>query len=261
VFSNGILFLAAVASVLIVAFKGNISALIPLYAVGVFTGFTLSQAGMVQHHRRRKEPRWQLSMVVNAVGAVTTGVVALVVVVSKFTEGAYLPAFVIAFLVWLFRSINTHYRSLATTLKVTPAEARAVSVNHTVVVLVGSVHRGVIEALAYARSLRPERLIALHIASSDEEQERMLHSWSEFGFEDALEIVYSPYRELTGPVLRYIDQLERNHEHETVTVVIPEFVVHKWWEHLLHNQSALLLKARLLFRKGTVVTSIPYHHH
>jgi len=261
VFSNGILFLATVAAVLIIVFKGNISALIPLYAVGVFTGFTLSQAGMVQHHRRVREPRWQLSMAVNAVGALTTGIVALVVVVSKFTEGAYLPAFVIAVLVWLFRSINKHYRSLAQTLRVTPAEAGAISVNHTVVVLVGSVHRGVLAALAYARSLRPEHLVALHVASSEEEQEKIQASWRHFGLEDDLEIVFSPYRELTGPVLRYVDQLERRHENETVTVVIPEFVVHRWWEHLLHNQSALVLKARLLFRKGTVVTSIPYHHH
>ena len=261
VFSNGILFLAVVASILIVAFKGNISALIPLYAVGVFTGFTLSQAGMVQHHRRLKEPRWRASLVVNAVGACTTGVVALVVVVSKFTEGAYLPAFVIAFLVWLFRSINKHYSSLAKNLAVTPAEVRAISVNHTVVVLVGSVHRGVLEALAYARSLRPEHLIALHVATNEEEQEKIEQRWRDFGLEDTLEIVFSPYRELTGPVLRYIDQLDRQWENDTITVIIPEFVVHRWWEHLLHNQSALVLKARLLFRKGTVVTSIPYHHH
>lgn len=261
VFSNGILFLAVVAGVLIIAFKGNISALIPLYAVGVFTGFTLSQAGMVQHHRALKEPRWQLSAAINAIGAVTTGVVAMVVVVSKFTEGAYLPAFVIAALVLLFRSINKHYSSLATTLRVTPAEAQAISVNHTVIVLVGSVHRGVLQALAYARSLRPEQLIALHVASNEEEQHKIEQTWAEFGLEDPLEIVFSPYRELTGPVLRYIDQLDGRFDNDTITVVIPEFVVKRWWEHLLHNQSALLLKARLLFRKGTVVTSIPYHTH
>ena len=261
VYSNGILFLAVVAGVLIVAFKGNISALIPLYAVGVFTGFTLSQAGMVQHHRALREPRWQLSAAINAIGAVTTGTVALVVVVSKFTEGAYLPAFVIAFLVWLFRAIRKHYHRLGATLRVAPSEATAISVNHTVVVLVGSVHRGVLQALAYARSLRPERLVALHVASNEEEQERMEERWREFGLEDPLEIVFSPYRELTGPVLRYIDQLDSRHDNDIITVIIPEFVVHRWWEHLLHNQSALVLKGRLLFRKNTVVTSIPYHTH
>ena len=259
VFSNGIVFLAVMAGILIVVFKGNISALIPLYAVGVFTGFTLSQAGMVRHHLRLREPRWQTSLVINAVGAFTTGVVALVVVVSKFTEGAYLPAIVITLLVLLFRSISKHYRHLATALRVTPDEVRAISVNHTVIVLVGSVHRGVLEALAYARSLRPEHLVALHVVSSEEEQQRIEKLWADYGFEDPLEILFSPYRELSGPILRYIDQIDARWDNDTITVVIPEFVVHKWWEHLLHNQSALFLKARLLFRKGTVVTSIPYH--
>ena len=259
VFSNGIVFLAVMAGILIVVFKGNISALIPLYAVGVFTGFTLSQAGMVRHHLRLREPRWQTSLVINAVGAFTTGVVALVVVVSKFTEGAYLPAIVITLLVLLFRSISKHYRLLATALRVTPDEVHAISVNHTVIVLVGSVHRGVLQALAYARSLRPEHLVALHVVSNEEEQQRIEKLWADYGFEDPLEILFSPYRELSGPILRYIDQIDARWDNETITVVIPEFVVHKWWEHLLHNQSALFLKARLLFRKGTVVTSIPYH--
>ncbi|MEZ5265606.1 MAG: APC family permease [Acidimicrobiales bacterium] len=261
-YSNGILFLAVVASLLIVVFKGNISALIPLYAVGVFTGFTLSQAGMVQHHRRLREPRWRLSAAINATGALTTGIVALVVVVSKFTEGAYLPAFVIAALVWLFRSIHRHYQRLGETLRITPAEAEAISVDHTIIVLVGSVHRGVLYALAYARSLRPERLIALHVAADDEDRQRIEQRWAEFGLQEPLETVLSPYRELTGAVLRYIDGLDPRHDgSHVITVMIPEFVVHRWWEHLLHNQSALVLKGRLLFRKHTVVTSIPFHVH
>ncbi len=259
VFSNGIVFLAMMAGLLIVAFKGNISALIPLYAIGVFTGFTLSQAGMVRHHLRLREGRWRASLAINAIGAVTTGIVALVVVVSKFTEGAYLPAIVITGLVLLFRGINKHYRSLADDLRITPEEVKAISVNHTVIVLVGSVHRGVLQALSYARSLRPEHLIALHVVSNEEEQERIERQWASFGIEDPLEVLYSPYRELSGPVLRYIDQIDARWENDTVTVVIPEFVVRRWWEHLLHNQTALFLKARLLFRKGTVVTSIPYH--
>ncbi len=259
VFSNGIVFLAMMAGLLIVAFKGNISALIPLYAIGVFTGFTLSQAGMVRHHLRLREGRWRASLAINAIGAVTTGIVALVVVVSKFTEGAYLPAFVITAMVVLFRGINKHYTRLSSALRVSPNEVHAISVNHTVIVLVGSVHRGVLQAMAYARSLRPEHLIALHVVSSEEEQEHIQKVWAEYGFDDALEILYSPYRELSGPVLRYIDQIDARSVNETITVVIPEFVVQRWWEHLLHNQTALFLKARLLFRKGTVVTSIPYH--
>lgn len=259
VFSNGILFLAVVASLLIVVFKGNISALIPLYAVGVFTGFTLSQLGMVNHHRRLKEPGWRSSLAINLVGGITTGIVALVVVVSKFTEGAYLPAFVIGLFVLLFRSIHKHYRHLTTTLSIEPADIKAISVNHTVIVLVGSVHPGVLRALAYARSLRPGHLVALHVVSNEEEQNQIQQRWADYRLDVPLEILFSPYRELTRPILQYVDDLDARWDNDMVTVVIPEFVVHRWWEHLLHNQSALLLKGRLLYREGTVVTSVPYH--
>ncbi|MFN0089243.1 MAG: APC family permease [Acidimicrobiales bacterium] len=259
VFSNGILFLAAVASLLIVAFKGSINALIPLYAVGVFTGFTLSQAGMVVHHLRLKEPRWRSSLAVNALGAAATGVVALVVVVSKFTEGAFIPAIVIPLLVLLFKGINRHYRRTAAALALTPDRVRPLSVNHTVVVLVGGVHQGVLAALAYARSLSPRHLVAVHVASTEEGRARIEQQWAEFAIDVPLEILHSPYRDLTPPVLRYIDELDDRWGNDIVTVVIPEFVVRRWWEQLLHNQSALALKGRLLFRPNTVVTSIPYH--
>ncbi|MEZ5236877.1 MAG: hypothetical protein R2749_29910 [Acidimicrobiales bacterium] len=165
-------------------------------------------------------------------------------------------------MVWLFRSIHRHYQRLGETLRITPAEAEAISVDHTIIVLVGSVHRGVLYALAYARSLRPERLIALHVAADDEDRQRIEQRWAEFGLQEPLETVLSPYRELTGAVLRYIDGLDPRHDgSHVITVMIPEFVVHRWWEHLLHNQSALVLKGRLLFRKHTVVTSIPFHVH
>jgi hypothetical protein len=131
--------------------------------------------------------------------------------------------------------------------------------NHTVVVLVGNVHRGVLEALAYAKSLAPNRLIAMTIVSDEEEQVRIETAWSDRGIDIPLEIVHSPYRELVRPVLRFIDELDARYENDIITVVVPEFVVSSWWGHLLHNQSALVLKTRLLFRKGTVVTSVPYH--
>jgi len=131
--------------------------------------------------------------------------------------------------------------------------------NHTVVVLVGSVHRGVLEALAYARSLQPNRLLAVTVVSDEEEQERIEREWSERKIDVPLEIVHSPYRELSRPVLRFIDELDARYDNDIITVVVPEFVVGSWWGQLLHNQSALLLKGRLLFRKGTVVTSVPYH--
>ena len=131
--------------------------------------------------------------------------------------------------------------------------------NHTVVVLVGNLHRGVLEALAYARSLAPNRLLAVTVVSDDEERERIEDAWSERRIEIPLEIVYSPYRELSRPILRFIDELDARYDNDIITVVIPEVVVSSWWSHLLHNQSALFLKGRLLYRKGTVVTSVPYH--
>ncbi|MET0460260.1 MAG: APC family permease, partial [Ilumatobacteraceae bacterium] len=166
VYSNGIIFLAVTAGILIIVFKGNISALIPLYAFGVFTGFTLSQAGMIIHHRRFREGRWRVSLVINAVGCVATGIVALVVVVSKFTEGAWVPAVVIPFLVLLFKGINRHYSRLGEQLRMEPEDVpRAEPTRHTMVVLVGSIHQGVVSALRYAASLRPDYLVAVHVAS------------------------------------------------------------------------------------------------
>jgi hypothetical protein len=131
--------------------------------------------------------------------------------------------------------------------------------NHTVVVLVGGVHRGVLDALAYAKSLAPNHLLAMTIVSDEDEQERIEHAWLEQEIDIPLEIVHSPYRELARPVMRFIDTLDERWDNDILTIVIPEFVVTSWWGHLLHNQSALFLKGRLLFRKGTVVTSVPYH--
>ncbi len=258
VFSNGVLVLAVTASALIVGFGGKTNALIPLYAVGVFTSFTLSQAGMVVHHRKEKEQGWKRNMVLNGVGSFATLVVLLIVAITKFSSGAWVPIVIIPFIIMIFRVIHKHYKSVSLSLAV-GTDYKTRPVNHTVVVLVGKVHRGVLEALAYARSLNPNRLIAVCVVSDDEEEAALVESWRVFDIEIPLELVYSPYRELTGPVLAFIDELDAQRDNDTITVVIPEFVVDSWWAHLLHNQSALVLKARLLFRKGTVVTSVPYH--
>ncbi len=259
VFSNGILALSVTAALLLVAFGGLTTHLIPLYAVGVFTSFTLSQGGMVLHHMREREPRWQLGAVVNALGSMATFIVLIIVVVSKFTQGAWVPVALIPIIVVLLKAISRHYTRLGDALKIEPSERKAININNTVIVLVGNLHKGVLPALAYAESLRPRNLVALHVASDEEEQERMQAQWSDFGLEVPLEILYSPYRDLNRSVLRYIDEIATLRPTDIVTVVIPEFVVTHWWEHLLHNQSALLLKGRLLFRRNTVVTSIPYH--
>jgi hypothetical protein len=260
VFSNGVVFLAGAAAVLIVAFGGLTNALIPLYAVGVFTAFTLSQAGMVVHHRRLREAGWRRNMIINGVGAVATFIVLLIVAGTKFTSGAWLPIVVVPLIIALFSGIHRHYQRISRVLEVTPEQARHEHINHTVVVLVGrNIHRGVLKALDYARSLRPQHLVAVYVSFEEDDREDLEQQWRAFDIDIPLEIVYSPYRELIAPVERYIDELDDRWDNDTITVVIPEFVVGKWYEHILHNQSALFLKGKLLFREGTVVTSVPYH--
>jgi amino acid transporter len=260
VFSNGILVLSGLAALLIIAFGGITNALIPLYAVGVFTSFTLSQTGMVVHHLRLREPAWRRNLVINAVGAVATGIVTLIVAITKFTGGAWVPIIVIPAIVLLFRGIHRHYQRVRKQLTI-PPDYKPPRMNHTVVVLVGGLHRGVLDAIAYAKSLNPNRVVAVTVVSDEEEQERIERVWAERDIDVPLEIVYDPYREVTRPILRYVDEIDARWDNDIVTVLIPEFVVDHWWGHLLHNQTALLLKGRLLFRKGTVVTSLPYHLH
>jgi len=258
VFSNGIFLLAGFAGVLVIAFGGQTTALIPLYAAGVFTGFTLSQAGMVMRHRRRRDKGYQFSIFINGLGAVTTGIVLVVIVTSKFTDGAWIPAVVIPALVMLFKAIKRHYTRVEAALKVA-TDYHAPRHTHTVVVLVGQVHRATLAALAYARSLAPDRLVAMSVVSDAEEAESIQRQWAEFSLDIPLEIRLSPYRDLSGSVIEFIDEMDQAYENDIVTVILPEFVLTRWWEQLLHNQSALILKARLLFRRNTVVVSVPYH--
>jgi amino acid transporter len=258
VFSNGIIVLAAAAALLIVAFGGKTDRLIPLYAVGVFTSFTLSQAGMVRHHRKEQERGWKRNIGINGVGSAATALVLVIVATTKFSEGAWVPLVIIPLIVMVFKAIHKHYSTVAEALRV-PVDFKPRRMNHTVVVLVGSPHRGVLEALAYAKSLAPNHLAAVTVVSDDDERDRIEGQWNERGIDVPLEVVYSPYRELSRPILRFIDELDNRYDNDVITVVIPEFVVRHWWGHLLHNQSALFLKGRLLYRKGTVVTSVPYH--
>jgi amino acid transporter len=258
VFSNGVLILAVGSAVLLVAFGGVTNALIPLYAAGVFTSFTLSQSGMLRRLLRLRQPGWRVRSAISLVGAATTGLVLVIVVVSKFTSGAWIPVVLIPLVVMLFKGIHRHYERLSRELHA-PLDLRPRRLNHTVVVLVGGIHKGVLQALAYARSLNPNHLLAVNVVSSEEEQERMEREWAEYRIDVPLEILYSPYRELAAPIQRFLDDLDARWDNDIITVVVPEFVVSHWWEHVLHNQSALFLKGRLLFRRNTVVTSIPYH--
>jgi amino acid transporter len=260
VFSNGIAMLAGAAALLLVAFGGLTNALIPLYAVGVFTSFTLSQTGMVRHHLRVRQPHWKRGVVVNSAGAVATLVVLLVVGVTKFTSGAWVPIVVIPGIVLLFKGIKRHYTSVNESLQVPPGYKPPIR-RLTVVVLAEQVDAGVLDALAYGTSIAPDHFVAATVVADDDRAQRMEKDWSEFGIRVPLEILRSARGEFTASVLSYIDDVQRRWPNAIVNVIIPELYVEHWWQHLLHNQSALVLKGRLLFRhhRGVVVTSIPYH--
>jgi hypothetical protein len=259
VFSNGVLFLAIIASALIVAFNGDISKLIPLYAFGVFTGFTLSQTGMVRHHLTHREGNWRVGMAINAVGAITTFMIAVIVVVSKFTEGAWIPAVLIPLTVWMFRSIGHHYDKGRAAVAVEPGYWPRRE-THTMVVLVGGINKGVLHGIQYARSLNPDRIMAVTVATDDEDRRRIEQQWLDHKVPIELHTVYSPYRELTRPVMEFLDELDEQHEDDIITVVIPEFVT-GWSSQWLHNGSAFALKAKLLHRPHTAVVSVPVHMH
>lgn len=257
VFSNGVLFLAMIASALIVVFNGDISKLIPLYAFGVFTGFTLSQTGMVRHHLQHREGRWRVGVTINAIGAVTTGMIALIVVVSKFDEGAWIPAVLIPVMVVIFRSIGRHYARTRAAVAA-PVGYRVPRETHTMVVLVGGVNKGVLRGIQYAKSLNPDRILAVTVARDDTDRELLANQWFDHAIPIELHTVYSPYRELTRPVLEFLDEIEARHPDGMVTVVIPEFVT-SWTTQWLHNGSAFALKAKLLYRPHTAVVSVPVH--
>jgi amino acid transporter len=256
VFSNGIIALAAVAGLLIVAFSGDTSKLIPLYAVGVFCGFTLSQMGMVRHHQTLREPTWKRGVAVNTIGAIATFIVLIVVVVSKFAIGAWIPVVLIPIIVIAFRRIKRHYNDVRKALKVEPGD-HIPRHSHTVVILVGSVNLGVLKAVAYARSMRPDRLVAISVVTSAEEETALVDAWEKFELPVELRTIFSAYRDLTGPVMQLIDELDDERPDDVVTVVIPEFVVEHWWDQALHNQSALIIKNKLRQRPNTAILSVP----
>jgi amino acid transporter len=260
VFSNGVIFLAGAAGLLIVIFGGVTSALIPLYAIGVFTSFTLSQTGMVVHHLREKEQGWRFGAVVNGVGAVSTLLVTLIVGITKFAIGAWVPIVVVPLIILLFKAIKRHYVAVGQALVIEPGDVPPPPRRHTFVVLVGRVHKGVVEAIGYAASLRPDHIVAIHISDDKEDHERIQDEWDRYGFDIPLEILDSPYRELVAPVERHLDELDRRWGADRTTVLIPEFVVGvRSVSNILHGQSGLGLKLALLDRPDTIVASVPFH--
>ena len=259
VFSNGVLFLAGVAALLVVAFNGDISKLIPLYAFGVFTGFTLSQSGMVRHHLKHREGNWRVGMTINAIGATTTGLIAVIVVVSKFTEGAWIPAILIPIAVTTFKSVGRHYEKSRAAVHVEPGYWPRRE-THTMIVLVGSINKGVLHGIQYARSLNPDRLMAVTVVADEEERVRVEQQWREFNVPIELYVEHDPMRELSRPIMKFIDELDDRYSDDIITVVIPELVT-SWSTQWLHNGSAFTLKAKLLHRPHTAVVSVPIHMH
>ena len=258
VFSNGILVLSGFAVLLIVVFGGDTHALLPLYAVGVFMSFTLSQTGMVRRWLRLREAGWQWRVWVNGLGAVVTGVVLLTLAVTKFAEGAWIVVLVIPILVAIFLLMHRHYDEVAVELSLEGFEPPP-EFQHTVLVLVGDVHRGVVRAVQYARTLAPTAVVrAVFVETDPARTARVEEKWSAWGFGVPLVVLTSPYRSLLRPLLDYIDHIHARGEDQMVTIVLPEFLPRRWWQHALHNQTALLVKGALLFRPNTVVADVPY---
>ncbi|MBI3944355.1 MAG: APC family permease [Armatimonadetes bacterium] len=278
VYNNGILILMLLSWSLIVLFRGSVHGLLPLYAVGVFLSFTVSQAGMVARWFRLRTPGWRRSAAMNAVGAVTTFVVLWVLMVGKFMPadanrlfslpvalpyvgnsiraGAWLVALLIPMIVWIFHRIHAHYRAVAAQLTLIGYQPSPRPVV-TVIVLVPSVNRGIVPALQYAKALGQDTR-ALHIELDPENTPRLREEWEPWSQGIPLIILESPYRSLVDPLFRYLDEVQTEREH-VVTVVLPEFVPVKLWHKALHNQSSLLLKLALLFRKDMIVTNVRYH--
>jgi hypothetical protein len=258
VFNNGIAILGILSIFLIILFKGDTHALIPLYAVGVFVSFTCSQTGMVVHHRREKHTGWQQGVAINALGAVVTAIVTIILAVEKFREGAWIVFVISPLLIYLFKTVKHHYIKIGKQLALPVSGYCPIAIEHTVLVLVSSLNRGTIPALEYAKTIS-ERVEAVHINLNPKSTEQLKRDWEKWGCGIPLTILASPYRSITEPLLEYIDEVEDRYEHDLVTIIVPEFVTKKWWHNLLHNQTALLLKAILRFRPGKVVTTVRYH--
>jgi amino acid transporter len=267
-FSNGILFLSAAALSFIVAFHAEVTALIQLYIVGVFISFTLSQIGMVRHWTRllrtetdpKARGKMMRSRVVNTIGFLSTGAVLLVVLVTKFLAGAWIAIVAMSLLFIVMKLIRKHYATVNRELAEQEAAQHDVvlpSRNHALV-LVSKLHLPTLRALAYARATRPDALEAITVSVDDLETRALVRKWQDSDITVPLKVIASPYREITRPILDYVKRVNKESKRTVVTVFIPEYVVGHWWEQILHNQSALRLKGRLLFMPGVMVTSVPW---
>ncbi|HEY4217895.1 MAG TPA: APC family permease [Gemmatimonadaceae bacterium] len=255
-FSNGIVTLAFVALVLVWLFKGDTNALVPLYAIGVFVCFTLSQAGMVVHWRTTKEAGWRWKAWLNGIGAVATGLVSIIQLVTKFTTGGWIIALIIPAIILVLRKIHAHYMEFAEEIKFT-GQSPINPLHHTVIVPVNGITKATSAALVYATTIAQE-VIAVCIEVDKRDSEQMRSDWDAWDIGVPLEIVPSPYRSVLKPLVEFVENLRMVTPGELVTVVVPEIVPHRWWEHLLHNKTALYIRTAFLFKPNVVVVAVPY---
>ena len=265
VHSNGVVLLTAVATLLLVAFRGDTHRLIPLYAVGVFTSFTLSQSGMVVHWWRTREPRWKPSLAVNAAGAATTGVVTAVIAVAKFAMGAWIVVVLIPMLMLYFLWVHRRYVLVTERLRM-PEDARvklnwqsAKRLHNHVVVLVASIDRRIVRALQYARSIKAESIEAIFVDVTGDKAEQMRAEWAECDFGVRLTVIESPYREIIEPIHEYIRSIPRPTDDHVITVIVPEFVPEDWADNMLHDQTSFWIKRTLFFEPNVIVADVPYN--
>ena len=258
VFSNGIVILGSLAALLLIVFGGDTHALIPLYAVGVFISFTLSQSSMVRRWFRLRSEGWWWRASINGVGATVTGLVMVTIAVTKFSQGAWIVLLLIPLLVLGFLAVRRHYDDVAAQLSLEDFTPPAPMTN-TVLVLVGDLHKGIVRAVQYAQTLSPSAK-AVYVETDPERTRRLEERWGKWGLGVPLVVLNSPYRSILGPLMDYIEQLQRQGgEDHVVTIVLPEFIPARWWQQILHNQTALLIKGQLLFRRNVVVTDVPHH--
>jgi hypothetical protein len=267
-YSNGIIFLAVMATVLIVAFHAQTTRLIQLYIVGVFVSFNLSQLGMIRHWTRELKVvtnpatrrRMQRSRVINTIGLTLTAAVLVVVLITKFLAGAWIAILAMVFFWLIMRGIKRHYDNVEKELEAGD-EDRVLPTRVHAIVLVSKLHKPTLRALAFAQASRPNTLEAVTVSTDEAATARLLEEWDERNIGLPLKVLHSPYRELIRPIVDYATAIRKANPRGVVAVYIPEYVVGRWWEQVLHNQSALRLKGRLLFTPGVMVISVPYQLH
>ncbi len=259
VFSNGIIILGFFACLLLVIFEGDTHGLIPLYAIGVFASFTLSQAGMVKQWLVKKGPHWQTKLIVNGAGALTTGIATIIIATTKFMQGAWIVFVLVAILLLIFQGIRSHYKAVSEQIALDRRGERPPLPRRNIVIIpVSGMNRAVVRALDYARS-RPGEVRAVFIDVDPEESAKVKIQWAQWGGGVNLIALSSPYRSVLGSLLDYVEEVLEKDQNSWVTVVIPEILPARWWQNILHNQRALMLKASLLFKERIILIDVPYH--